>query len=106
MEIYRPYTTLEEKQGIIDDNQDKTLLRDEVLRDKRFLVFDDGQEPPFDYPSDILRAFALVILDEINALRAGFSDLKARVAALDNGDSTALNPRTADQLKDAVKARM
>jgi len=106
MEIYYPFTSLEEKQRILDKNNDKTFLRNDVLSGLRFLVFDDGQEPPFDFPSDILKAFARVVIDEINAIRAEVSDLKTRVAILDGGDATQLKQRTADQLKEAIKARM
>ena len=85
MEIYYPYTTLEEKQGILDANTDKTLLRDEQIRDKRFVVFDDGVEPPFTIPDEIIKAGFLTVLDYINNATTGktpaqfLADVKARL---------------------------
>ena len=68
-EIYFPYKTLEEKQGIIDANTDKTPLRDEVLGSKRFLVYDDGAEPAFAIPAHeaVKQAFIVMLgyLEEV-----------------------------------------
>ena len=88
-EVWFPYKTLEEKQGIIDANTDKTLLREAMINSRRFLVFDDGAEPPWDM-EPVLTAAMLVIMDEINILRANDS----------------LPARTTAQLKAAIKAKL
>ncbi len=85
MEIYFPYTTLEEKQGILEANTDKTFLRNEQLRDKRFVVYDDGTPPPFTLPDKVVKAGFLTILDYINTATTGktpaefLADVKARL---------------------------
>ena len=85
MVIYYPYTTLEEKQGILDANIDKTFLRDEQVREKRFVVFDDGVEPPFTIPDEVIKAGFLTVLDYINTATVGktpaefLADVKARL---------------------------
>ena len=67
-EIYLPYTTLEEKQGIKDANTDKTLLRDEMLVNKKFLVYDDGIVPPFTIPDEVIKHGFLVMLEYLNEI--------------------------------------
>ena len=85
MEIYYPYTTLEEKQGILDANTDKTLLRDEQIREKRFVVFDDGVEPPFTIPDEAVKQGFIVLLGYHNDGTMGktpaqfLADIKARM---------------------------
>ncbi len=85
MEVYFPYTTLEEKQGILDANTDKIMLRDEQLREKRFVVFDDGTVPPFSLPDKVITAGFLTVLDYINTATVGktpaqfLTDVKARL---------------------------
>ena len=85
MEIYYPYNTIEEKQGILDANTDKTFLRDEQIRSKQFLVFDDGVAPPFTIPDAVTKAGFLTMLDYINNGTTGKSpaqfltDVKARL---------------------------
>jgi hypothetical protein len=85
MEIYYPYTTLEEKQGILDANTDKTLLRQEGLGNKRFLVFDDGIDPPFTIPDEVVKQAFIVLLGYHNDGTMGktpaqfLTDIKARL---------------------------
>ena len=85
MEIYYPYTTLEEKQGILDANTDKTFLRDEQVREKRFVVFDDGQVPPFTIPDEVVKQAFIVLLGYHNDAIMGktpaefLDDVKARL---------------------------
>ena len=72
MEIFIPYTTLEQKQGIKTEYNSKfTLLREDVRSGLRFLVYDDGIAPPFDVSDEIVKAGFLVFLDYVNALLAG-----------------------------------
>lgn len=52
------------------------------------------------------KSVASILLPEINVLRQEVTDLKARVAALDSGDSTALNQRTPEQVRNAFKAEL
>ena len=63
MEAHYPYTTLEEKQGILDAKVDETFLRDRQDRQgQRFLVFDDGVEPPFTIPDETMKQAFIVML--------------------------------------------
>ena len=62
MEIWYPFKTLEEKQGIIDTVTDMTFIREAAIRDKLFLVFDDGVEPPFTIPDETMKQAFIVML--------------------------------------------
>jgi hypothetical protein len=64
--VLYPYMTLEEKQGIIDANTDKTLLGQKMYGNDRFLVYDDGVEPPFTIPDKVIRDAFIVMLGYVN----------------------------------------
>ncbi len=68
-EIYIPYNSLEEKQGILDGNTDKTWLREEMIGNRQFVVYDDGKAPPFDIPDSVIKAGFQVVIDELNKLQ-------------------------------------
>ena len=68
-EIYFPYKTLEEKQGILDANTDKAYLREEMIGPRQFVVYDDGAAPPFDIPDRVIKAAFGVVIDELNEIR-------------------------------------
>ena len=85
MEVHYPYTTLEEKQGIRDANTDKTFLGDRQDHSgRRFVVFDDGVEPPFTIPDKVIRDAFIVMLGYHNDGITGktpadfLADVKAR----------------------------
>lgn len=65
--VYYPYTTLEEKEGLKDLHSDKTFIGEALYKDKFFLVYDDGVEPPWEF-DEVTKAIVLEMLKLINAL--------------------------------------
>ncbi len=87
--IYYPYTTLEEKEGLKVLHADKLFVGESHIKDRSFLVYDDGEVQPWEM-EPVLTAAVLIILDEINILRV----------------AGGLSERTASQLKAAIEARL
>jgi hypothetical protein len=105
MEIYYPYTTLEEKQGVLDANTDKTFLRYEQIREKLFIVFDDGVEPPFTIPDEVVKEGFIEMLSIVTSLRdymeAGFLEILTMINAL---NVIAAQPEVSPtEFKDAIE---
>jgi len=88
-QIYFPYVTLEEKEGLKVLHSDKLFIGESHIKDKHFLVYDDGTVPPWEM-EPVLTAAILIMLDEINILR----------------EFAGMQPRTVQQLKDAIEARL
>ena len=88
-QIYFPYVTLEEKEGLKVLHSDKLFIGEAHIKDKHFLVYDDGTVPPWEM-EPVLTAVVLIIMDEINILRV----------------AGGLPERTAAQLKAAIEARL
>lgn len=90
MKILIPYKAVEERSSIIETYAAWTLIGTHSSGGQDFVVFDDGVAATFEMPSDLWKAFALVVLDEFNSLRA------------EHG----LAARTVDQLKQAIKNKL
>ena len=90
MEVWYPYSNQEEKAALLAAHGDLTLLRDGMVGSQKLLVFEDGQEAPWDFADRVQKAFALEVLEQVNVLRT-----RAGLAAI-----------TVDQLKAAVKSRL
>jgi len=66
-QIYFPYVTLEEKEGLKVLHSDKLFIGEAHIKDKHFLVFDDGVMPPWEF-EEVTKMIVLETLKIINAL--------------------------------------